>query len=246
MRSSVAFLVATSNSAELLPRLFYSLFALSLSDVSIYIQDNQSTDNTIDVINYFKRMAPYSVFYESSPDSGIYNAWNKLVAKCTSDWFIFIGSDDIVMPSMEFFVRQICSLPAHSPFNLITSHMFISSKLSLSKRVGQPFSTSSLRLNMPLANSSCAYHRSLFESACFDETFRIAGDYDFICKNRCSIRPLHISLVSSYMDSSGVSSVQINRVYRETSYIIRRYFGLLAALIYSIRFSASFVRSKIK
>jgi len=65
------------------------------------IVDGASTDGTVDLIAELAKENG-SIKWFSEIDSGIYNAFNKGIAKATGEWIYFIGSDDYVFAPSVF------------------------------------------------------------------------------------------------------------------------------------------------
>src|SRR3546814_11597501 len=62
-----------------------------LTDIAVIIQDGGSTDKTAQVAEDFDRNR---IHFLAEPDSGIYDAMNKAIARTTGTWLLFLGSDD--------------------------------------------------------------------------------------------------------------------------------------------------------
>ena len=243
----VGFIVATFNSESYILRLLNSISLLSADNVEIYvhIQDNLSSDRTVSLVHDLMPSFPHHLDVTSVCDSGIYDAWNIALRRTVCDWYVFIGSDDIVLPNFSRLISIAADVDCNL-FNLITSRMFVVSSCVNYKTVGLPFSIEVLKRQMPLANCSCLYHSSLFDSKSFDSSYRIAGDYEFLCRSRHNILSMHLPLVTSYMDSGGVSSTHLKRTYLESSRVIHTYFGLKHLIIYTLRFWCSIFARFVK
>jgi glycosyltransferase involved in cell wall biosynthesis len=90
----------------------------------ILIQDATSTDNTDAIIKKFHTLP---IKFASAPDGGIYDAWNKALARRCGEWAIFIGAGDIVCwKNLERCIKIIKKLPQTvdfyiTPVKLITN-----------------------------------------------------------------------------------------------------------------------------
>ena len=88
-------LIATKNSEKYLQRCLDSLRVQSFSEYEIIIIDDLSNDSTAQIVQENKELIKYFI---SEPDEGIYDAWNRGLNYATSEWIIFLGSDDIMLP----------------------------------------------------------------------------------------------------------------------------------------------------
>src|SRR3990170_1119466 len=84
-------IVATLNSAHRLPRCIASFAGQTYPRRELIVMDGGSTDGTVDII---RTQGPAVAYWESSPDRGIYHAWNKALAHAHGEWICFLGADD--------------------------------------------------------------------------------------------------------------------------------------------------------
>src|SRR4029453_16765674 len=57
----------------------------------IIIMDGGSTDGTVEIL---KDNASKLSLWQTAPDNGLYDAWNKALKHSTGDWVCFLGADD--------------------------------------------------------------------------------------------------------------------------------------------------------
>ena len=69
-----------------------SVVAQKFTNYEWIIQDGQSTDNTLNIINTYKEYITY--FSSEKDDRGIYNAMNKGIKKATGQYLIFLNGGD--------------------------------------------------------------------------------------------------------------------------------------------------------
>lgn len=79
------------NNADGLKRTIDSVRKQTFRDFEFIITDGASTDKTIDIIKANEDIIDNWV---SEPDSGIYNAMNKTLARCQGEYVIFMNSGD--------------------------------------------------------------------------------------------------------------------------------------------------------
>src|SRR3954467_5131196 len=88
---TVSVVIATLNGGSGLQRALDSIAEQTYPHVEVVVMDGGSTDSTIDIL---RRNEARIAYWESSPDSGVFNAWNKALDHVTGDWVCFLGSDD--------------------------------------------------------------------------------------------------------------------------------------------------------
>jgi len=86
-------IIAAMNAESLIQRAILSVLTQIYPDYEIIVQDGGSTDGTLEILRRFKRR----VNWTSEPDAGVYDAWNKALARVTGDWALFLGADDFLL-----------------------------------------------------------------------------------------------------------------------------------------------------
>uniref|UniRef100_UPI0018EAE01E glycosyltransferase n=1 Tax=Aquitalea sp. ASV11 TaxID=2795103 RepID=UPI0018EAE01E len=88
----ITVITSTYNCAEALTKTAESIRCQSYKNIQWIIADGASTDATLSVI---KQNSDIVSHWESEPDNGIYDAWNKACRHINGDWVIFIGAGDL-------------------------------------------------------------------------------------------------------------------------------------------------------
>ena len=96
----ISFVVATYNCVDLMPTLNDMVRPLSHLDREFCISGGSSIGGTSTALE----STPNARIIRSSPDEGIYDAWNKVLPYCRGDFLAFIGVDD--RPVEKFFLMQ--------------------------------------------------------------------------------------------------------------------------------------------
>ncbi len=91
----ISIITPTFNSGETLEDCIKSIVGQSYKNIEHVIIDKMSTDNTLDIINKYKKKYKHIKVF-SQNDSGIYDAMNIGLDLCEGDWVHFLGSDDIL------------------------------------------------------------------------------------------------------------------------------------------------------
>jgi hypothetical protein len=99
--------------------------------------------------------------------------------------------------------------------------------------VGQPLDCQRLDWGMRIAHVGALHHRSLFDThGFFDESYRIAGDYEFLLRASLSIRASFVPKNLVYMANSGLSNTNKMLTLREGCRALQetKGFGLMSAV----------------
>jgi len=96
----IAVLLATYNGAEHLKTLLNSLSCQSYKDFEIYVHDDYSTDNTIDIIQeYQKRTQSCTItILKDTERRGAKGSFMWLLENVESDYYMFCDQDDFWLP----------------------------------------------------------------------------------------------------------------------------------------------------
>ena len=92
---TISVLTATYNAAAQLPRLIESLRSQTDRNFEWIVVDGASTDGTVDLI---RSAGDLVIHWISEPDFGIYHALNKGLALAQGDYYLVVGSDDVLDP----------------------------------------------------------------------------------------------------------------------------------------------------
>jgi glycosyltransferase involved in cell wall biosynthesis len=221
-RPRITVIVAVLNGAATLQHALDSVFDQTYEGVELVVMDGASTDGTRAIL---ERNSPRIAFWASEPDRGIFDAWNKALGHATSDWICFLGADDrLHAPDVMANVAQALAADngAHRvAFGDLDRYR---SDGSVSYRRHRPWDARRrrrFRRGEMIPHPSTFHHRSLFElHGLFDESFRIAGDFEYLLRELIDHDPLYVPVVITDMGAGGVSerpgmrSVVAREVYR--------------------------------
>jgi hypothetical protein len=220
-------ITATYNAGAVLAKLLDSLAEQTCRDFELVMQDGGSDDDTLAVLESRRARLP-SVSLLSENDSGIYDAWNKAVARARGKWFLFLGADDrLHTPEVLRLAAQL--LPPLSPaVDFFAASMMWTRPDGSAVEVWEPAGNAFERLpsGMPVPHPALFYRRALFAVNRFSTEFTIAGDYEFLCRMLRKGNFARSSLVVSGMSIGGVSNAlsSILACERESLAVSRRYF----------------------
>jgi glycosyltransferase involved in cell wall biosynthesis len=177
----VSIIIAVFNNARDLPRCLASVAAQSYTSRELIVIDGGSTDGTVDII---RQNSDWLSYWESGPDRGVYDAWNKALPHARGDWVCFLGSDD------RFHDDGVLERMAHIAATAYPRYRLIYGRLNMVAGDGRLLETvvrpwprvkeQFLAGTVMLPHAGTFHHRSLLNPRGFDANFRIAGDYDLM------------------------------------------------------------------
>jgi glycosyltransferase involved in cell wall biosynthesis len=169
------------------------------------VLDAGSSDGTVDVLRqYDDRIA----LWKSEGDKGIFEAWNKALLEARGEWICFLGSDDEFLPGA---VSAFMQLAAENP-----QAEYLCSKAKLlfpsSGKVridGHPWTWRGYSRRVWTVHQGSMHRKSLFERlGNFDDTYRIASDYEFLLRQRSELRSAFTPAVTVLVRAGGASYSQ--------------------------------------
>lgn len=175
MRVSVVF--AFRNREALVRRALTSLKHLSDVETQLVAVDGHSTDGAGQIVREFSP----DVLIQRSP-AGVYDAWNYALDHCTSDWVLFLNSDDEFSPGMREVLRATLHTEAAVLYgDAVLEHSHVGVELR-EDRVSWPRQFGILRaIRAPLPFNSAVYSRhALDEIGRFEGGMRFLGDRHLI------------------------------------------------------------------
>ena len=204
----ISIIVAVFNGAKTLQQCIDSVAQQTYAKKELIIIDGGSKDGTVDLLEANQQQISYWI---SEPDRGIYNAWNKGLSQAKGDWICFLGADDYllnaqVLEKMAAALEQL-SAEIHVAYGQV---MLLSNEGESLFAVGEPWLTIKDRFKqvMCIPHQGVMHRRSLFEqNGKFDESFRIAGDYELLLRELKKGDAIFIpDLITTGMRQGGISS----------------------------------------
>lgn len=207
-RPLVSVVVAVRNGARHLQRCIDSVAAQTDPSRELIVMDGGSHDGTVELLTANTDVISY---WESAPDRGIYHAWNKALAHCRGEWTCFLGAEDYLWQP-DTIERWRPHLEQALPY-----HRFVYGSLAVVSRYGetvslidQPWSRARHRffIAMSVPHPGSLHHRTLFdEHGPFDETFRIAADYDLLLRAFRERPPLYVpGMIQAGWQEGGITT----------------------------------------
>jgi glycosyltransferase involved in cell wall biosynthesis len=202
-------IVAVRNGASSLQRALDSIIGQTHDSIQIVVMDGASTDGTQAIL---ERNAERIGYWESEPDRGVYHAWNKALDHATGDWISFLGADDRYHDP-GVLARIAVALAADLGRHRVAYGYLDKTRLdgSVVRSTIGPWTEEQrkrFRRAVMIPHPATFHHRSLFENhGPFDESFRIAGDYEFLLRELLTADALFIPELIVDMAGGGLSDL---------------------------------------
>jgi glycosyltransferase involved in cell wall biosynthesis len=182
----ITVIVAVYNGAKTLQRCIDSVSDQTYLNKELIIIDGGSKDGTIDILMANNDKITY---WQSEPDSGIYNAWNKALGHASGDWIYFLGSDDYLWKRNVF--EEIIPHMVRAESKGILMVYGQVARVTASDEIccvdGSPWEYTWRSIIIDGINAfehqGMFHHRSFFNLyGNFDESFKIVGDYELLIR----------------------------------------------------------------
>ena len=205
--NSFTVVIATFNAETTLLQAINSFVNQNYKNKQLIIIDGSSTDKTVQILKENEHHIDYWI---SEPDTGIYNAWNKALPHINGEWIYFLGADDYFTHSEVFaqFEATLAVVPekilvAYGIVSYISVHSeYLYSHGLPWEQVGKKY-----RQLMTIPQQGVFHRKELFNKyGTFDESFRIAGDYELLLRYLKDHDAVFIPLEIAMMRQGGVSS----------------------------------------
>jgi glycosyltransferase involved in cell wall biosynthesis len=207
----ISVIVAVFNGARTLQRCIDSVVGQSYPNKELLVIDGASTDGTLRILQQQVEKLDY---WESAPDRGIYHAWNKALSHVHGEWVCFLGADDFLWDNATL-ERLVPHLTAAYPSTRVVycKAALVASDGRVVEIRGEPWQRASGPFLQGVPSSSVPHqgvlhHRSIFqETGLFDESFRIAGDFELLLRTLRDSDPLFVpNVVMAGMEHGGIST----------------------------------------
>ena len=173
-----------------------SILSQTYPNKELIVIDGGSEDGTVAILRKYDNDIS---FWKSEPDRGIYHAWNKAIEHANGEWICFLGADDYFWKPnvLEALVPHLIEALKSKIRVVYGKIVKLDERGNVISFVGKPWKK--IRWQMPhgmplsLPHSGLMHHRKLFQNhGLFDESFKIAGDYEFLLRELKNSSALYV------------------------------------------------------
>ncbi|MEP7213403.1 MAG: glycosyltransferase [Acidobacteriota bacterium] len=123
MSSEVSVVVPSYNHARFVERTLRSIFAQTRRPKKLIVIDDGSKDESAAIIESVLKDSPVDTEFRVRPNRGLSSTLNEAFALTDTEFFAYIGSDDVWMP--EFLEKQVALLESRPKAVLAFSHAYL-------------------------------------------------------------------------------------------------------------------------
>ena len=176
----VSVVIATLNAMPHLQRAIAALEAQTFRDFEIVIQDGGSTDDTLSYLESAAQRLPISI--SSEPDSGIGQAYNRGMQRCSGTFVSLSASDEQLLPhSLEMAVRWYEQHP--EAVHIYGGVLIVDADDRVIQRYDPfPFHLASFLKMEELPSIGLLNRPRIGDDFYYDERLATCGDYDFFVR----------------------------------------------------------------
>ena len=176
----ISIVIATLNCAHCLGKCLESIVTQTYPNKEIVLLDGLSSDGTLEIIQKYHGNLAY---WESSQDTGIYQAWNKALRHVSGEWIIFLGADDFLY-SNDVLSQMAVQLSNLQSMSLVYGCALLDNERNINNRIGSIWRWETFVRRMTNIPHPASFHNAkLFSDyGVFDESFKIAGDYELLLR----------------------------------------------------------------
>jgi glycosyltransferase involved in cell wall biosynthesis len=211
--AKVTIIVAVWNGMKTLNQCLVSIRNQTYPNIELIVMDAASNDGTQNILTSNNDFITY---WESKKDNGIYHAWNKALKHATGDWICFLGSDDYWTYADA--LKDMLAEGEKRFVNLISGKVaYVDGSGRVKGEYGKAWRWKDIKRSHCIAHPGALFHKSVFECfGEFDESYRIAADYEFSLRLGEYVQPVFMDRVLVFMGDSGVSRNQLGLVMKES------------------------------
>lgn len=206
---AVSVVIGVKNGIATLQRCLDSIAMQDWAAREVIVIDSASTDGTRQLLRANAGVGKVAD-YVSELDSGLYEAWNKGIRRSRGEWICFLGCDDAFHDASA--LRRLLDA-AHAArgtarivYGLVNR---VTSNGVVAETWGGPWKTARAPClaGFMIPHPGTLHHRSIFEErGLFDESYRVAGDYELVLREVLLRDPVFVDRVVVDMRFGGMSS----------------------------------------
>ena len=205
----VSIVIGVKNGARTLQRCLDSIAAQDVPERETIVLDGASTDGTRELLERNAQAGRIDSFV-SEPDRGVYQAWNKAIRRSRGRWISFLGCDDVFHDPSSLRVLVEAGNAAAGRSRVVYGRIDrVTAGGVLVETIGVPWERAreGFLAGVNIPHPGTLHHREMFEErGYFDESYRIAGDYNLLLGELLERAPVFVDRVVLEMGFGGMSS----------------------------------------
>lgn len=199
------------NSEKTIENTVKSVLSQKYKNIEYIVIDGKSSDSTLNILDKYKQNIDLLI---SEKDTGIYDAFNKGLSYATGDVITYLNSDDyycddnVLTKVSEEFVKS-------PTIDMIYGDViYVKSGKIIRKYSSKKFKLKYLEFGFFPAHPSIFLKKKIYDKyGVYDNTFNIAGDFEFICRILLlGINIKYINQVITIMSLGGKSSISFKNI----------------------------------
>lgn len=217
----LSLITACWNSAKTISDTLRSVNAQTLADFEYLVVDGGSQDDTMAIVAREGTRVTSAV---SEPDKGIYDAYNKGLARATGDIIGFINSDDYYCaPDVLEQVMAAFEDPSVEAVHADLVYVDPEDTGKIERHwKSRPATVENLRRGFIPAHPTVFLRRSVYDKVgTFDTTYRLAADYDFLLRTFyvARVKSVYLPRIWVRMRSGGATGGSASSIMRQNDEI---------------------------
>lgn len=212
----ITIITPTYNVEDSLEATIKSIIEQDYDNIEHIIVDGASTDGTLDII---KKYESKITKYVSEPDKGIYEAMNKGVNLATGSYINIMNSAD-TFTSKDTISKAVQIIKKKEIKGIYYGDANVVGKDSVKVKVSDP---EFLYERMSISHQACFVHTDLYREFPFNETLKIASDFEFFhTMHKKDIPFINLNNIVTNFDTTGISNTHAMNGWFEVLGIIAR------------------------
>lgn len=183
---TISIIIATYNSEATLASTFDSILSQTYRDYEVIVQDGQSKDGTLDIVRAYEQLFEGRMKWQSVPDSGIYDGFNKGCKRAQGDVIGFLNSDDL-FASADVLSNIAQAYASHPDIDAVYADVVYVPAKNVNKVVrhysSRKFKPSRMRMGYIPAHPTLYIKSECYKKyGYYDTDFKLAADFEFILR----------------------------------------------------------------
>jgi glycosyltransferase involved in cell wall biosynthesis len=214
----ISVITISLNSLEFIKQTIESVLTQTYPNIEYLVIDGASTDGTVEIIEKYDKQLAY---WHSRPDRGLSHAFNLGLERARGDWLVLLNSDDFFL-SPKVIENIVPYLMKYHDKDVVFGQAIIMSNqksptpLTLTRVYGHTWRWEQFRWFDTIPHPAAFTNKSFFRRVGkFDETFKVAMDYEFYLRRGKNLEAQFIPIPVSGMRAEGLSSQNIVNTWRE-------------------------------